>query len=138
MIDNNSEETEENKLNQVIFKLLLSSKVIVPKLNLLKEDNIIKLKLLNIMCKQNDKTDEIQIIKIKDINNQNRLEILIYKFIGHLTKYSIKELITSVDTISNFYFTLKKVDIFKDYLKTIKKKNNSIFYYDWIYCIYKS
>ena len=127
MIDNNSEETEENKLNQVIFKLLLSSKVIVPKLNLLKEDNIIKLKLLNMMCKANDKTDEIQIIKIKDINNQNRLEILIYKFIGHLTKYSIKELITSVDTISNFYFTLKKVDIFKDYLKTIKKKTIPFF-----------
>lgn len=127
MIGNYSKETEENILNQVIFQVLQFSKIKVPKLNLLKEENIIKLKLLNMMCKTNDKTDEIQIININDINNQKELQILIYKFIGHFTKYSIKELITSVDTISNYYFTLKKVDIFRAYLKNRKKKTIPFF-----------
>lgn len=118
------QEYENKEIEQLIVQLLKEGKAELAQLNLktYSEGDKLKIQILNMICKAKEEEKEIQCINIINPGLDGILQQNIFLFFYNFSKFPLDKLIVNIDTLSNFYFTIKKEKQFADFLKEKQKK----------------
>lgn len=113
---------EQEKLNQLIKTLFKDGFCKFNKYNFKDEDVKYKYEILKLIC--GVVNEEKEDFKIQDIISIIPINCLIQQrilsFLNNMLTYSIEQMITRFDSISSFFYELKKEQKFIDYLKEKK------------------
>ena len=112
---------EQEILNHIINKLFENGCCKFTELKFKDEDIKIKLEILKIICGVKEENEFFKIDNIINIVPRNCLiQQRALAFLNNMTSYSVEELITRFDSISSYYYALRKEEKFTDYLKETK------------------
>ena len=115
--------TEQKQLEQIIAKLTLNGFYEPSSCNFKDEDVKYRYELLKLVSEVKGEKECFQIHNLKNIEPRNCLvQQRLLALLQNIASYSVKELITKFDSISSFFYSLKKDQKFLDYLKRKKFK----------------
>ena len=115
--------TEQKQLEQIIAKLILNGFYEPNSCNFEDEDIKYRYELLKLVSEVKGEKECFQIHNLKNIEPRNCLvQQRLLALLQNIAEYSIEELITRFDSISSFFYSLKKDQKFLDYLKRKKFK----------------